>query len=234
MRCPECGHTAVPGALFCEACGADLAEPAGADETSPGDEAAAVACPECGHANPADFVVCEACGHRLRDDAATPEPAPEPAPEAVPAAAADAAEPVPERRLEPAVPEPRPVPPPRPVETSGQLVTGPKKGRVKLVVEQGLVVGKQFLLTADEMLVGRSDPAESIYPDLDLSGLDEGYVHRRHAVLAFDGSFLFVTHLGGRNGTFVNNRPIADHLAHPLNVGDTVRFGKVVMRLSEA
>jgi len=43
-----------------------------------------------------------------------------------------------------------------------------------------------------------------------------------------------VTHLGGHNRTYVNNRPIADHLAHPLNIGDTVRFGKVVMRLVEA
>jgi pSer/pThr/pTyr-binding forkhead associated (FHA) protein len=121
-----------------------------------------------------------------------------------------------------------------PQATPGQLVTGPQRGKVKLVVEQGMVLGKQFLLNSDDMLVGREDVTENVYPDIDLTGLDEGYVHRRHARLTFEGSFLFVTHLGGHNRTYVNNRPIADGLAHPLNVGDTVRVGKVVLRVVEA
>ncbi|NUQ01419.1 MAG: zinc-ribbon domain-containing protein, partial [Armatimonadetes bacterium] len=54
MRCPDCGHQNVPGSLFCEQCGADLATPAetpavptvdNRPETHP--------CPSCGHRNPA-------------------------------------------------------------------------------------------------------------------------------------------------------------------------------------
>jgi pSer/pThr/pTyr-binding forkhead associated (FHA) protein len=247
MRCSECGQTNLPGALFCEQCGADLdtraassGAPAGAEtepEARPASEPPPLptppppptrACPACGHANDPAFKVCEACGASLASNA--------------PASGADD---LPARRLEPAGGAPRPPSAPSvpagaegPTQymglTPGQLVTGPQKGKVKLVVEQGMVVGKQFLLTSDQMLVGREDAAEQLYPEIDLTGLDEGYVHRRHAQLAFEGTFLFVTHLGGHNRTYVNNRPIADRLPHPLNIGDTVRFGKVVLRVTEA
>lgn len=234
MRCSECGQTNIAGSLFCEQCGAELAaelvpaaSPAPAPVEAPAHtpEPAAPAppppagatrrCPHCERDNPAEHVVCEACGRSLRET--TPVLLP-------PSPTGDA--PVPAAPRAPSVPLVS--------APAGQLVNGPQKGKVKLVVEQGLVVGKQFLLTGDDMLVGREDASESLYPELDLSGLDEGFVHRRHARLTFEGSFLFVTHLGGHNRTYVNNRPIADGLAHPLNVGDTVRFGKVVLRLVEA
>jgi len=252
MRCPECRQNNVPGSLFCEHCGADLSsvvedEQAAAPVVEPTEP-----CPECGHGNRAGFVVCESCGHRLvpepePEPGVDPaeetvlEPAPEPAPSAPPptpqpiVAAAEPSD-VPQRRIETGDPEPLPEPADL-VSTGrsqGQLATGPRVGMVKLVTEQGMVVGKQFLLSGQQMLVGRQDPSAHHYPDLDLTGMDEGYVHRRHARLTFEGSFLFVTHLGGPNRTYVNNRPIADNLAHPLNIGDTVQFGKVVMRLVEA
>ena len=228
MRCSECGHSNIAGSLFCERCGADLAAPAppppppspavtapAPPPPSPPLEAAGETreCPACGHANRASYVACEACGRVLTVAPLLPPR------ELL----------VEERPGEPPASAPTPL-----AATPGQLVTGPQKGKVKLVVEQGMVLGKQFLLAADEMLVGREDPGDDLYPEIDLSGLDEGFVHRRHARLSFEGSFLFVTHLGGHNRTFVNNRPIADGLAHPLDIGDTVRFGKVVLRLIEA
>lgn len=246
MQCPECRHPNVPGALFCERCGADLPETAGEQGTSDL-RVPTLTCAACGAANRPDSKFCEACGKPLT---AALEPAPEPVPEPPAAEAAPTqapepepvapavvtTEPEPARRLETPGAEPPPVAPPTlaPAGSSGLLATGPQLGKVKLVVEQGLVVGKQFILNAERMLVGREDTASGVFPDLDLSGLDEGYVHRRHATLNFEGSFLFVTHLGGHNRTYVNNRPIADNLPHPLDVGDTVRFGKVVMRLLEA
>ncbi len=226
MRCSECGQTNVAGSLFCERCGSDLAattelppvaSPAAA---ATGATPPLVECPACGCGNPPEYLVCESCGAALSE---TDEPPPAPRPVE------------PARRVElPGVPPPPPELPVQPSERPAAAAIGPRKGKVKLVVEQGMVVGKQFLLNNDTMLVGREDATDEIYPDIDLTGLDEGYVHRRHASLAFEGSFLFVTHLGGHNRTYVNNRPIADHLAYPLNVGDTVRFGKVLMRLVEA
>jgi hypothetical protein len=104
-------------------------------------------------------------------------------------------------------------------------------GKVKFTVEQGMSVGKQFVLGDREMLVGREDTDEDIYPDIDLSDQDEGFVHRRHAQLKFENGALTVTHLGGANKTRVNNRPLPDNQAQPLQIGDKVAFGKVVMRV---
>ncbi len=237
MRCPECQHPNVPGSLFCEICGADLdsqlaealtpaAAPSTGGEPLPAEAAPpaaaepvpGVVCPHCGHANDPRFAVCEACGRPLVR------------------LAASAVDDAPARRLETegAAPPPTPAAASAPGLVSGQLATGPQRGKVKLVVEQGMVLGKQFLLSEEQSLVGREDAGDRIYPEIDLSGLDEGYVHRRHALLTFEGTFLFVTHLGGHNRTYVNNRPIADQLPHPLNIGDTVRFGKVLLRVTEA
>jgi hypothetical protein len=104
-------------------------------------------------------------------------------------------------------------------------------GKVKLVVEQGMTVGKQFVLGDTEVLVGREDDEEGIYPDIDLSDQDEGYVHRKHATLTFANGGLSVTHLGGANKTRVNNKPLADNTPQPVQIGDKVAFGKVVMRV---
>ena len=74
-------------------------------------------------------------------------------------------------------------------------------GNVKLVVEQGQSVGAQFVLGDAEMLVGREDEDADIYPDIDLSDQDAGYVHRQHAKVNFDNGNVSVTHLGGANKT---------------------------------
>jgi hypothetical protein len=104
-------------------------------------------------------------------------------------------------------------------------------GRVKLTVEQGMTVGKQFILGDPEILVGREDADEEIYPDIDLSDQDEGYVHRKHATLQFANGGLSVTHLGGANKTRINNRPLPDNEPQPVKMGDKIAFGKVVMRV---
>ena len=94
-----------------------------------------------------------------------------------------------------------------------------------------MTVGKQFVLGDAEMLVGREDDEEGIYPDVDLADQDEGYVHRKHATLRFENGTLTVTHLGGANKTRVNNKPVPDNQPASVNIGDKVAFGKVVMRV---
>lgn len=131
-----------------------------------------------------------------------------------------------------AIPAPAPVDaaavaPVAPVVAAGNL----QPGMVKMVVEQGMSVGKQFVLGDVEIQVGREDEEESIYPDIDLSDQDEGYVHRRHATLKFENGNLTVMHLGGANKTRINNRPLPDNEAQPVQIGDKVAFGKVVLRV---
>ena len=112
-------------------------------------------------------------------------------------------------------------------QSAGNLMPG----NVKLVVEQGQSVGAQFVLGDAQMLVGREDEDADIYPDIDLSDQDAGYVHRQHAQINFDNGNLTVTHLGGANKTRINNKPIGDNVPSPLKLGDKVAFGKVVLRL---
>ena len=100
------------------------------------------------------------------------------------------------------------------------------------MVEQGQTVGAQFVLGDAELLVGREDEDEEIYPDIDLSDQDAGYVHRRHATLKFENGGLFVTHLGGANKTRVNNKPLPDNVPTPVQLGDKLGFGKVVTRVT--
>jgi hypothetical protein len=104
-------------------------------------------------------------------------------------------------------------------------------GRVKLTVEQGMTIGKQFVLGDPEVQVGREDEEEGIFPDIDLSDQDEGFVHRQHATFRFADDGLTVEHLGGANKTRVNNRPIPDNQPQPVNMGDKISFGKVVLRV---
>lgn len=223
---PECGHDNVDGTQFCEMCGEELETTNSTSASvSAGDT---VFCPECNAANDIENVACEACGADLPGNSASAvaegnvstepdipaiDPAQEaelvqvssaPAPDSAPSTDSDTGT-EPEQKLEP--------------------------GQVKLSVEQGMVTGKQYVLGDSEMLVGREDEEEEIYPDIDLDDQDEGYVHRRHAILKFENGQLTVTHEGGANKTRINNKPIPDNQAMPLKLGDKVSFGKVVLRV---
>lgn len=225
IQCPACDNMNPAENVACEVCGAELPRPTGA--TPPPVAPPAAATP-----------------------AAAPMPMP-PAPPAPvspsmpindPASTTSAASPVaPTTPMPPADPAPdfsasippdAPPSPPMPAATPSGGDLAP--GKVKLVVEQGQTVGAQFVLGDPEMLVGREDTEEDIYPDIDLSDQDAGYVHRRHATLRFENGALTVTHLGGMNKTRVNNKPIPDDVPQSVKLGDKIAFGKVVLRVLPA
>lgn len=104
-------------------------------------------------------------------------------------------------------------------------------GHVKLVVEQGIKVGQQFILNDPEILIGREDKETKHYPDIDLSDQDDGYVHRHHAKIHFDNDHVMITDLGGINGTLLNNQPILPLTPMEIRIGDKIRIGKVLLRL---
>jgi len=196
-------------------CGEELETPDSANASvAAGDT---VFCPECNAANDAGNAACEACGadlpkqHPNEEEPVSTEPD-------IPAI-----DPAQEEELTNAA-----VSPNEPDTDSGPKL---EPGLVKLSVEQGMVTGKQYVLGDAEMLVGREDEDEEIYPDIDLDDQDEGYVHRRHATLKFENGQLMVTHEGGANKTRINNRPIPDNQPMLLKLGDKVSFGKVVLRV---
>ena len=249
ITCPACQHENVDGTQFCEMCGEELPS-----ATAAASSEEMIKCPQCGAENPADNLACEACGADLHPSSSAPAPvitapvSPIDAPMDttaqtaplssldLPAGFSPAADPLDLTEddlkkpsdMTPMAPAGAPTGAPQAApQSAGNLAPG----NVKLVVEQGQSVGAQFVLGDAEMLVGREDEDADIYPDIDLSDQDAGYVHRQHAKINFEDGNLAVTHLGGSNKTRINNKPIPDNEPSPLKLGDKVSFGKVVLRL---
>lgn len=229
IQCPACDNMNPAENVACEVCGAELPRPAGAPAPASPSPAAPSIAPPVPEPIPASIAAPDAAAVSSGGPVAAPTtPMPDidvSMPMSPLATPVPGAPPVSPDAAAPAAPSVAPSAVP-----SGDLAPG----AVKLVVEQGQTVGAQFVLGDVEMLVGREDTEEDIYPDIDLSDQDAGYVHRRHAILRFENGALTVTHLGGGNKTRVNNRPIPDDDPQPLKLGDKVAFGKVVMRVLPA
>jgi hypothetical protein len=113
---------------------------------------------------------------------------------------------------------------------------GVQVGHVKLVVEQGRILGEQFLLGDRDLMIGRYDAGSGRCPDIDLTAQDPAYVHRQHVRLAFSpgGDQLMVYDMGGRNGAYLNNQLIEKNGSALVQIGDKLRVGRVVLRVQGA
>jgi len=82
-----------------------------------------------------------------------------------------------------------------------------------------------------EAVVGREDAASDAFPDIDLSpyGGEQGGVSRRHARILARAGGPFIEDLHSTNGTFVNQQRLVPQAPHPLNDGDRIRLGKIVL-----
>ena len=81
------------------------------------------------------------------------------------------------------------------------------------------------------VVIGREDPVSGIFPDIDLDphGGHEAGVGRRHAQLVLQGGQILLEDLDSVNGTVVNKVKLLPHKPQPLQHGDEVRFGKMVL-----
>ena len=120
--------------------------------------------------------------------------------------------------------DPEPITIPSPAEAPG----GPQ---ITLVIMNS---GRRInLVIGDDLLIGRKDNARGIFPDVDL-GLDGGYdsgVSRRHAILAYKNSLYTVEDLGSANGTFVNGKRLAPQTPAPIESGDELKCGTLLIRV---
>lgn len=94
------------------------------------------------------------------------------------------------------------------------------------------------------LLVGRRDPGQGIYPDIDVTedgGIESG-VSRTHARVvmgvqtALPGSpaipLLQVEDIGSSNGTFIARQQIPAHRLIMIRNGEEVRFGRLTIRFA--
>lgn len=204
MKCTICGAENLEGAAYCEDCGSKLPTSPPPEASEPV-EAEEVEEEPLGEPTelPEGGVVCPACG------AENPEGS-----RFCDECGASLEELEEEAEAEPTEEE-------EPPETP--------TGVAKLEVEG---YDKEFVLDKDVITIGRQSPADGIFPDIDLTEVDEeAYVSRRHArILRKDDGFIFED-LGSSNGSFINNVRIAQGVQQFLNEGDVIRLGKTVMYL---
>jgi serine/threonine protein kinase len=77
--------------------------------------------------------------------------------------------------------------------------------------------------------IGRRDPRQNHYPELDLAEHDRGIASRNHAVIARDGDYYTLTDVGSTNGTLLNGALVPHHQAQRLRQGDRIKVGEVEM-----
>ena len=82
--------------------------------------------------------------------------------------------------------------------------------------------------------LGRIDPREGVYPDVDLTA-DLAFEHgvsREHACIFQRGNVVEVEDLASTNGTLLNGRRLAPYLPVSLKHGDQLRLGKLLIEVS--
>ncbi|MCA0352245.1 MAG: zinc ribbon domain-containing protein [Chloroflexi bacterium] len=149
----------------------------------------------------------------------------------------------------PAEPAPAPVVPAEPVPapvveaapawaapTPAEPVAAPIAPPVQ-VTPHLVVAGSQVVLNlpTDKQIyvIGREDPISGIYPEVDLTnhGGEGGGVSRQHARLHNTGGNWTLEDLNSTNYSKVNGQKLAPHAPAPVNHGDQLQFGKVVVTL---
>lgn len=79
-----------------------------------------------------------------------------------------------------------------------------------------------------DLTLGRRKDDQGVF------GVGDRYMSARHARIHVANGTAWVTDLDSKNRTFVNDRPIPPHQAISLKVGDTVKLGTTVLRLTQA
>lgn len=230
ITCPVCNAQVPAGAAYCDVCGSPLMsslnQAMSASESS--------ICPRCGNAVLPDAAFCGNCGAPLKD---VPSLKPDSAPGFCPncQAAIRAGDIYCDNcghllRSETDMPTPPPVEPLAP--TSGPVEGAPAERPAPRLIIQPDGIMMTLAPGRDIYVIGREDPSSGSYPDVDLVpfGGEEGGVSRQHAQITRRGEAYFIEDLNSVNYTFVNKKKIAVGIDHPLQDGDEIRLGRVLMR----
>lgn len=101
-----------------------------------------------------------------------------------------------------------------------RLRIGPEKRVVEMSLEKPI-------------LIGRGDADSNIFPEIDVTDdiAPDKSVSRRHAVITKAENQVIVEDVGSINGTYVNGKRLASHNPEPLNNGDTLQCGKLLIEV---
>lgn len=98
--------------------------------------------------------------------------------------------------------------------------TGSERGRASLIVLEGTLVGRRYLID-ESVVLGRGDGAGI--------QVDDAVASRRHALIRTDGAGWRIVDLKSQNGTWLNGNRIYEE---PLQFGDRVQVGESLFLFS--
>lgn len=224
LTCPRCGAELEPGSLFCDMCGAALYTSAPADEPllsvarSPTLQSPAVHPPTV-----PDM------------PAVTPDPTVHaPVVQASTVQAPSFADPLPLRKPS----HGDSAPPGTPAGPGATAVVTPLESPSPIAQARLVVKATQTVLHLpygkQEVLIGRDDPISNLFPDIDLTdcGGDKAGVSRQHARIFFQANRVFIEDRDSTNHTYVNGAQLTPWQPYPLQDGDEIRFGYLVVNFN--
>ncbi len=89
---------------------------------------------------------------------------------------------------------------------------------------------KSFHLLGNKNIIGRRDDKRKIYPDIDLSPIDERKItSREHAIIILvedNPAYYTIQDLRSANGTYLNGKKLISEEQYRLKDGDILEFGK--------
>jgi hypothetical protein len=112
----------------------------------------------------------------------------------------------------------------------------PVKGKAQVAqrhLRKGDEVGVLEMSLTRPIRLGRIDPTQDIYPEVDLSCFlaTECGVSREHARIVRRGEVVEVEDLASTNGTLLNGKRLAPYLPVPLQDGDMLQLGRMLIEV---
>jgi tRNA A-37 threonylcarbamoyl transferase component Bud32 len=115
--------------------------------------------------------------------------------------------------------------------TCGAPLAGPPVARLVVSSPRG---SWEMKLERLPCRIGRRDPRQNHYPELDLAEYDRGIASRHHATIQRDGDYYTLVDLGSTNGTMVNGVLVPPRQPQRLRQGDRIKVGEVEMEFRYA
>jgi pSer/pThr/pTyr-binding forkhead associated (FHA) protein len=106
------------------------------------------------------------------------------------------------------------------------------KSDFKLRIDgEGQVIFTLDTPQSEGFIIGRTDETSEYKPDIDLArhGAREQGVSRRHAALVRYRGNIHILDLNSVNGTFLNGKRLLPETPYPLNYGDHLKVGNIIL-----
>ena len=109
--------------------------------------------------------------------------------------------------------------------------TGPLS--IRLIIGKGTRQRELEVVLVRPVRLGRSDPAQNIFPEVDLTddlAMESG-VSREHAAILGRGGTIMVEDLGSTNGTLLNGERLDPYMPETLQHGDQLQLGTLLVEV---